>query len=261
MKNHTVVTKRRALIGGAILTLVLVTPYVAQAAIPGANGQIKGCYAKSGGTLRVVDELGSCTKNELSLTWNVQGPAGPAGPVGATGSTGPKGEKGDAGAAGSTGPAGTAGPQGPEGPPGPPGPIGPSGESGIVAMQFLSANAPNPSTNRQFLSPVVTLDVTAAGQKIFATVSRAFGAGAAGADDLDLFVCYRPVGTTGTPTTVGEGVFGLTASPNSRRTETLSAIVSGLTPASYHVGLCGESNNTGWTNNEFGYTTGILVDS
>jgi|SRR4051794_17011250 hypothetical protein len=269
----------RALAAAAIAALLVGGgAVVANAAIPGVNGVIKGCYSRSGGALRVVDEAASCSKTELSVNWNVQGPVGP------TGATGPTGPKGDAGAVGSSGapgpqgPAGATGPAGPagtdgapgpqgvpgaQGPQGPAGPIGPSGDSGILAMQFVSANAPAPSGTEQFLSPTVPLTVTAAGQKIFVTVSRAFGAGATPANSLNLHVCYRTLGSVATPQLVGSGVFGLTAAANTRHTETLSAVISGLATGGYEVGMCGLTGdgNLNWTNNEFGYTTGILAAS
>jgi hypothetical protein len=40
-------------LGGAIATVALAG--TAYAAIPGGDGTIHGCYAKSGGTLRVID--------------------------------------------------------------------------------------------------------------------------------------------------------------------------------------------------------------
>jgi hypothetical protein len=80
------------------------------AAIPGSDGLINGCYAKSGGTLRVIDAtVTKCKCGETSLSWNqqgkpgVQGEAGPAGergPAGADGAAGPPGPQGAPGAAG-----------------------------------------------------------------------------------------------------------------------------------------------------------------
>jgi hypothetical protein len=74
-----VATVVAASLGGAAITL---------GAIPGTSGVISGCYAKSTGSLRVVDtEAGaSCdARKESALSWNQKGPAGPQGPPGPPG--------------------------------------------------------------------------------------------------------------------------------------------------------------------------------
>jgi len=85
---------------------------VAATSIVAKNGQITGCYRKSGkakGTLRVVAAKTKCRKTESRLTFNQRGPAGPAGTSGAGSGLG--GAGGSAGAAGSdaTSPAGAVG--------------------------------------------------------------------------------------------------------------------------------------------------------
>jgi hypothetical protein len=53
------------------------------ATIPDTSGLVHGCYAKSTGNLRVIDDSSSsCKSNEQSLTWNATGPQGPPGPAG-----------------------------------------------------------------------------------------------------------------------------------------------------------------------------------
>jgi Collagen triple helix repeat (20 copies) len=100
----------------ATVVTVAVASGIAAAQIPDPSGVIHGCYAKSGGTLRVVDNsVTTCKSTETSLNWNQTGPAGPTGPQGLQGPQGP------------------VGPQGPEGPVGPAGPQGPQGEPGTPA--------------------------------------------------------------------------------------------------------------------------------
>ena len=84
---------------------------VALGAIPGAGGVISGCFAKTGGDLRVIDAAAnnSCKSNELPLSWNQQGIAGPQGVQGPVGPAGPQGPAGPAGAQGPAGPAGVSG--------------------------------------------------------------------------------------------------------------------------------------------------------
>ena len=132
---------------GAAVSLLLAAG-VALATIPGSDGVIRGCYARSGGTLRVIDaSVTNCKASETALSWNVggpagpagaAGPAGPAGPPGADGAAGPAGPAGQLGADGSAGPAGPAGPpgaDGPEGSAGPAGPAGPVGPAGPTGPQ------------------------------------------------------------------------------------------------------------------------------
>jgi hypothetical protein len=75
---------------------------IGYAAIPGADGQIKACYATSNGLLlgiphskgdmRVIDEGETCRAYETTLRWNQKGVKGDAGPVGPAGPAGPAGD-------------------------------------------------------------------------------------------------------------------------------------------------------------------------
>ena len=97
----------------------LVVASLAYAAIPDGTGAYRGCYAKTGGALRVIDPAKEqCRSNEVLISWNAVGPAGPRGPQGDRGPAGPAGPAGAAGAAGGVGPVGPAGPEGPRGPAG-----------------------------------------------------------------------------------------------------------------------------------------------
>src|SRR5581483_10638436 len=84
---------------------------VAYASIPGSDGVIHGCYAKTG-ALSVIDSAKRCPNGTTALNWNQQGPQG---------------------VPGAAGPAGPAGPQGPAGPAGPPGPAGTNGAAGATS--------------------------------------------------------------------------------------------------------------------------------
>ena len=76
----------------ATAALVVVVGGVAVAAIPGADGVVKSCYANTTGQLRVIDSDASCAGGETQLSFNQQGPSGPPGPKGDPGSPGPPGE-------------------------------------------------------------------------------------------------------------------------------------------------------------------------
>jgi len=142
--------RRTILIGaGAALVLVAGTTTAAFASIPGSGGVISGCYAKSGGALRVIDSsVTACKVGETSLNWNQQGPQGPAGPKGDTGPAGPAGPKGDTGATGPKGDTGPAGATGPAGPPGNDGAVGPAGPAGPAGADGATgpAGPAGPST-------------------------------------------------------------------------------------------------------------------
>ena len=65
--------------------VLLVVGGVAYATIPDSSGAIHGCYARSGGSLRVIDvSVTNCKTGETSLDWNVQGQQGPQGSQGRT---------------------------------------------------------------------------------------------------------------------------------------------------------------------------------
>lgn len=102
--------RRRTLtvVGGVATAAALLGAGVAFGSIPNsASGVIYGCYSKSTGALRVIDNqltpAPKCRPNESPLFWNQIGPQGPMG------LQGPKGEPGPVGPAGPPGPAGVGG--------------------------------------------------------------------------------------------------------------------------------------------------------
>lgn len=96
--------RRRVIIAGLGAGALAVGSGIAYATVP-SGGVVHGCYAKSGGRLRVVDAgAAGCKAKETPLDWNVQGPTGPKGEVGATGPVGPAGPAGDTGSQGPAGP-------------------------------------------------------------------------------------------------------------------------------------------------------------
>ena len=95
-KLHSLSTKSKILVTLAVAVGAFGVATGVQAAIPSANGQISGCYAKSGpsqGALRVVDQGNPCKPGEAPLTWSQTGPQGPTGPKGDPGPQGPEGPK------------------------------------------------------------------------------------------------------------------------------------------------------------------------
>lgn len=126
----------KKLVGLIVVIVAVVAASAAFATIPDAGGVIHGCFAKSGGTLRVIDAtVTNCKATEMSLDWNqsgpqgLPGPQGPKGDTGAKGDTGPQGPKGDTGATGA---------QGEKGDKGDPGATGPAGLSGLEVVNGKS---------------------------------------------------------------------------------------------------------------------------
>jgi hypothetical protein len=135
---------KRALVALAAAGALLGLAGIAYATIPDENGVIHGCYQKSGGALRVVDNaVTNCAKTETSLNWNVKGATGPVGPQGDQGPQGP---------------AGPQGPQGPQGPRGPQGPQGPQGPAGTTTHGYVAANEAGTSLTTSF-KPVISMSL------------------------------------------------------------------------------------------------------
>lgn len=198
-----------------------------------------------------------------------QGPFGPMGPAGPAGPQGAQGLAGPAGAAGAQGPAGPAGPQGAQGLAGPVGPAGPQGAQGlagpvgpqgVVSTAFVSNQCAAITAATAFISPTVTVTVTA-GQKVLVSSNCALGAGATAATGLNIYIGFRSTIPGSPVTTVGGGTFGLTSPANNRQIYGLSAVLSNLAPGTYEVGLVGNSQTpANWNNNEWGYTSALVLN-
>ena len=95
----------------AFLALVFAMGGFAVAANQSAkkSTQIKACYSKKTGELRVLKGKKRCRKSERALRWNKKGRRGAPGAAGPPGPAGATGAKGDAGATGPQGPAGADG--------------------------------------------------------------------------------------------------------------------------------------------------------
>lgn len=108
-----------------------------------------------------------------------------------------------------------------------------------------------------FISPTVSVTLTRPG-RIQVTSHCGLGSTAAGgATSLNLYIAYRP--SAGAITTVGNGIFGLTAAQNQRHLFGLSAVTGVLPAGTYEVGLAGRSTAAvNWNNNEFCYTTAVV---
>ena len=145
------------------------TAGVAYAAIPGGDGQVKGCYAVSSGLLlgiphskgdtRIVDEAEACRSYEKFIKWSQIGPKG---------DTGPQGAKGDTGAQGLQGPKGDTGAQ---------------GAPGISRATFVGGGFSLPANVR---TKVLSKILPAGTWAIVATANITVGQGTFGAGDREL---------------------------------------------------------------------------
>jgi hypothetical protein len=126
---------------------------------------------------------------------------------------------------------------------------------------YTSGYGADPDSTSKFLSPTVTVTITA-GQKIFVTANKAFGSTAAGgAASLNLYIGYRVSGSGATPSPVGGGIYGNRVPQNTRIPMGLSAVISGLSAGSYEVGLTGTDNGDGnWNSNEYGYVSVLVLN-
>jgi hypothetical protein len=182
---------------------------------------------------------------------------GPTGVQGALGPPGPTGPQGPMGLSGATGPTGTQGPLGP------PGPTGPQGPPGVMNSGFLAGSGvstiPTGTTPQFLVNSPLSLSLIA-GQKVLIMSNSAFGAGATAASGLNLFPCYKL--STGSLTTIGAGIFGLTCPANSRQEYSISGIFTAPTSGTYQVGPCGYSTQgtSTWTNNEWTYISVIVFN-
>jgi hypothetical protein len=78
----------------AAVAVTIAIGSIAFAAIPGADGVIRGCYQTANGNLRVVDSASDCRASEQSISWNQKGERGRRGRPGPPGPPGPPGAGG-----------------------------------------------------------------------------------------------------------------------------------------------------------------------
>jgi hypothetical protein len=130
----------------------------------------------------------------------------------------------------------------------------------IPQVLFASNLGSNPAITNAFLATPVTVTITSTEQRVLVTSHKAFGSTAAGgANNLNLHIGYRLASSSGSPTTVGAGVLGNRVAANMRITMGLSAVVTGLAPGNYQVGLAGSSADAAnWNFNEYSYTTAVV---
>ena len=140
----------------------------------------------------------------------------------------------------------------------------PDGTTQTTAMGssagFTGGPGSNPSATTAFLSPTRFVAITSSGQRIYVSSNKALGSAAVGgAANLNLYIGYRVSGSGAVPTLVGGGCLGMRVPQNTRVMMGLSAIITGLAPGTYEVGLAGSDNGLGnWNSNEWGYTTAFV---
>jgi len=198
------------------------------------------------------------------------GPTGPPGPAGAQGPQGPQGFPGPVGAQGAQGPQGPVGAQGapgqqgiqgPQGPQGAAGPQGPQGPAGAGGGTFTAGATATISSSLNFITFPLNVSITA-GQRILIMSHAGLGATGTAANNLSIFPGYRQAGGAGVPIAIGGGIFGLTCPANQRQIYSISGTTPPLAAGTYEVGMVGSSAApANWNNNEWGYTTVIILNN
>lgn len=133
----------------------------------------------------------------------------------------------------------------------------------IVDYAMGSSFGNSPINGLNFLSPTAVVSITAPGQKIIVTSHKALGSTVVGgASELNIWIGYRISGGAGDPSTVGSGMYGLRVAQNTRVTMGINGIIEGLPVGDYEVGMVGNgfAGFANWNNNEYGYTTALVVD-
>lgn len=123
---------------------------------------------------------------------------------------------------------------------------------GTTASPLISDNA------IRFIGPTLTFTI-ATGDKLHMVANQAVGTGST-ANDLDVFPCYRPTSSTGTPSTQGGGIFGIAMTSSQRIPVGVSWVFSFLPADTYQFGMCYRTASTTWNNNEWGYVSAVLVN-
>ena len=139
------------------------------------------------------------------------------------------------------------------GPQGNQGPIGPAG----ILQSFTNAGIANyPSNTLNFVTPTVTITITA-GQKVFLVASRALG-GVSPADELGIYPAYQSIEPNSPITNLNLGMFGLRLPALTRATFSINGIFSNLPPGTYKFGMSGITTSPNWTSSEWGYVSALV---
>lgn len=142
---------------------------------------------------------------------------------------------------------GATGPAGPQGVPGP---------SGIIQSYYVAGAAPYPSATKSFISPTITITITA-GQKVHLVASRATG-GYTAVNDLCIYPAYQSVGFASPIVYLGLGICGLQVPANTRTTLSINGVFENLPAGTYKFGMAGMTNGDVWNNAEWGYVTALV---
>lgn len=128
------------------------------------------------------------------------------------------------------------------------------------AVYFQNGNGENVTTTNTFLAATVTISIASSTQRVLVTSHKAFGSTlAGGAANLNLYIGHRPSGSSASPTNVGNGVLGNRVAADTRVPMGLSAVITGLQPGEYEVGLSGYSPEAAnWNYNDASYTTATV---
>jgi hypothetical protein len=139
---------------------------------------------------------------------------------------------------------------------GPAGPQGNTGPSGIVQSYYVAGAAPYPAAALGFISPTITITITA-GQKVHLATSRALG-GYYAANELCIFPAYQSVIAGSPVVNLGLGICGLEVPANTRTTLSIDGVFENLPAGTYKFGMSGITASHNWKNVEWGYVTALV---
>ena len=145
---------------------------------------------------------------------------------------------------GATGPQGVQGNQ------------GPAGATGIINAYYVAGTAPYPNNLNAFISPTITITITA-GQRVYVCASRALG-GYAAANELCIYPASQLLTPMNNVANLGLGICGLQVPANTRTTLAISGVFENLAQGTYKFGMAGFTTSVNWTNSEWAYVSALV---
>lgn len=135
--------------------------------------------------------------------------------------------------------------------------------TGVIASVTASGPGAAPTDTMAFLAPTVSVTVQAGDRVVMTSVKTLGSVTAGGASNLQVFGCSQLEGSPIEET--GGGMLGLRVPQNTSLPFAVNTVFSDLAPGTYSVGLCGRTGTAAqaeaWNDNEYGYTTALIVDN
>ena len=131
----------------------------------------------------------------------------------------------------------------------------------VIDADYIAGQVATPTSTTAWLADPVTVTVESTSNAIHVVSHAAYGAAGTAAGSLDVYPCYRVVGSVESPTAVGLGIFDFAVAANQRIPIGISGVIKNRSPGNYEVGMCGDDDGDGnWTNNQWGYTSATVLN-